>query len=214
MRVTFNSGFTNALHAINGAAQRLEERQREVATGRKIHVPSDNPSATAAVIAEKTEMGVLDRFVRLERSRNTPGSGLGLAIVRSIAERHGGFGGANADMMTAALEVINFDQNVRSILINIFGGITRGEEVANGIVEALRRVELRAPIVIRLDGTNAEEGREILAVIRGSRAERPPVHLGLTSFDRVEVVDGLQEGDEVILTDTTAYAKAREIEVR
>ena len=72
-------------------------------------------------------------------------------------------GGANADVMAAALEVINFDQKVKSIFINIFGGITRGEEVAKGIVEALGRVELRAPIVIRLDGTNAEEGREILA---------------------------------------------------
>jgi succinyl-CoA synthetase beta subunit len=51
---------------------------------------------------------------------------------------------------------------VKSIFINIFGGITRGEEVAKGIVEALGRVDLRAPIVIRLDGTNAEEGREIL----------------------------------------------------
>ena len=65
--------------------------------------------------------------------------------------------------MAAALEVINSDQNVRSIFINIFGGITRGEEVANGIVEAMGRVDLRAPIVIRLDGTNAERGREILA---------------------------------------------------
>jgi len=72
-------------------------------------------------------------------------------------------GGANADQMAAALGVINFDKNVKSILINIFGGITRGEEVAKGIVEALSRVDLRAPIVIRLDGTNAEEGREILA---------------------------------------------------
>ncbi|MEY2627237.1 MAG: succinyl-CoA synthetase beta subunit [Actinomycetota bacterium] len=72
-------------------------------------------------------------------------------------------GGANADQMAAALEVINFDQNVKSIFINIFGGITRGEEVAKGIVEALSRVDLRAPIVIRLDGTNAEEGRDILA---------------------------------------------------
>jgi succinyl-CoA synthetase beta subunit len=72
-------------------------------------------------------------------------------------------GGANADQMAAALGVINFDQNVKSIFINIFGGITRGEEVAKGIVEALGRVDLRAPIVIRLDGTNAEEGREILA---------------------------------------------------
>jgi succinyl-CoA synthetase beta subunit len=72
-------------------------------------------------------------------------------------------GGANADQMAAALGVINFDQNVKSIFINIFGGITRGEEVAKGIVEAMSRVDLRAPIVIRLDGTNAEEGREILA---------------------------------------------------
>jgi succinyl-CoA synthetase beta subunit len=64
--------------------------------------------------------------------------------------------------MASALEVINFDKNVTSIFINIFGGITRGEEVAKGIVEALSRVDLRAPIVIRLDGTNAEEGREIL----------------------------------------------------
>ena len=64
--------------------------------------------------------------------------------------------------MAAALEVINFDQDVKSIFINIFGGITRGEEVAKGIVEALSRVDLRAPIVIRLDGTNAEEGRTIL----------------------------------------------------
>ncbi|MBU6241468.1 MAG: ADP-forming succinate--CoA ligase subunit beta [Acidobacteria bacterium] len=72
-------------------------------------------------------------------------------------------GGANADQMAAALGVINFDQNVKSIFINIFGGITRGEEVAKGIVEAMSRVELRAPIVIRLDGTNAEVGREILA---------------------------------------------------
>jgi succinyl-CoA synthetase beta subunit len=72
-------------------------------------------------------------------------------------------GGANADQMAAALEVINFDKDVKSIFINIFGGITRGEEVAKGIVEAMKRVNLRAPIVIRLDGTNAEEGREILA---------------------------------------------------
>ena len=71
-------------------------------------------------------------------------------------------GGANADVMAAALDVINHDENVRSIFVNIFGGITRGEEVAKGIVEGLGRVELRAPIVIRLDGTNAEQGRQII----------------------------------------------------
>ena len=68
-------------------------------------------------------------------------------------------GGANAEVMANALEVINSDPNVRAIFINIFGGITRGEEVANGIVQALERVAIGAPMVIRLDGTNAEEGR-------------------------------------------------------
>ena len=72
-------------------------------------------------------------------------------------------GGANAEVMAGALEVINNDPNVRAIFINIFGGITKGEEVANGIVTALGRVKIDSPIVIRLDGTNAEEGRLILA---------------------------------------------------
>ena len=71
-------------------------------------------------------------------------------------------GGASAEVMAGALEVINNDPKVRSILINIFGGITKGEEVANGIVTALGRVQIDVPIVIRLDGTNAEEGRQIL----------------------------------------------------
>jgi succinyl-CoA synthetase beta subunit len=72
-------------------------------------------------------------------------------------------GGANADVMAAALEVINSDKNVRAIFVNIFGGITRVDEVANGILEALNRVKIRAPIALRLDGTNAEAGRAILA---------------------------------------------------
>jgi succinyl-CoA synthetase beta subunit len=72
-------------------------------------------------------------------------------------------GGANADVMAAALDVINSDGAVRAIFVNIFGGITRVDEVANGVVEALRRVDLRSPIVLRLDGTNAEAGRQILA---------------------------------------------------
>lgn len=64
--------------------------------------------------------------------------------------------------MAGALEVINNDPNVKAIFINIFGGITRGEEVANGILEAMQRVDIESPIVIRLDGTNADEGRAIL----------------------------------------------------
>jgi len=72
-------------------------------------------------------------------------------------------GGANADVMAAALEVINADPKVKAIFVNIFGGITRVDEVAKGVLEALNRVTIASPIVLRLDGTNAVEGRAILA---------------------------------------------------
>jgi len=72
-------------------------------------------------------------------------------------------GGANADVMAAALELINADPKVKSIFVNIFGGITRVDDVANGVLEALKRVTINSPIVLRLDGTNAVEGRDILA---------------------------------------------------
>jgi succinyl-CoA synthetase beta subunit len=78
-------------------------------------------------------------------------------------------GGANAEVMANALEVINSDPKVKSIFINIFGGITRGDDVANGIVAALGRVEIHAPMVIRLDGTNAELAREILKTVESDR---------------------------------------------
>jgi len=72
-------------------------------------------------------------------------------------------GGANADVMASALEVINTDPKVKAIFVNIFGGITRVDDVANGVLEALQRVKVSTPIVLRLDGTNAVEGRAILA---------------------------------------------------
>jgi succinyl-CoA synthetase beta subunit len=71
-------------------------------------------------------------------------------------------GGASPDVMAAALEVINSDPKVKAIFVNIFGGITKVDDVANGILEALRRVSIAAPIVLRLDGTNAAEGRALL----------------------------------------------------
>ncbi len=86
-------------------------------------------------------------------------------------------GGANAQVMTDALEVINSDGNVRAIFVNIFGGITRGEEVARGIKAALERVEINAPMVIRLDGTNAEEGRDILRTVESDRVISAPTML-------------------------------------
>jgi succinyl-CoA synthetase beta subunit len=72
-------------------------------------------------------------------------------------------GGGSAAGVVAALEVIARDEQVRSILFNIFGGITRCDEVARGILQALGEMSLELPIVVRLDGTNAEEGRQILA---------------------------------------------------
>ena len=86
-------------------------------------------------------------------------------------------GGANADVMAAALEVINSDPAVRSILVNIFGGITRVDEVANGVLGALAKVDIASPIVLRLDGTNAVAGREILAPHLSDRLVAEPTML-------------------------------------
>ena len=111
------------------------------------------------------------QYVGLEGSVGVIANGAGLAmstvdVVNQVGGRPANFldigGGANAEVMAGALEVINNDPAVSAILINIFGGITRGEEIANGIIEATRRVAIDSPIVIRLDGTNAAEGRELL----------------------------------------------------
>jgi len=111
------------------------------------------------------------QYVGLDGSVGVIANGAGLAmstcdVVNQVGGSPANFldigGGASAAVMANALEVINTDPNVKSIFINIFGGITKGEDVANGIVEALGRVDIAAPIVIRLDGTNAEQGRAIL----------------------------------------------------
>jgi succinyl-CoA synthetase beta subunit len=72
-------------------------------------------------------------------------------------------GGAKAELLSNAIEVITSDENVKSILLNIFGGITRGDLVAEGIIDAFDRLDVKIPIVVRLDGTNAQEGRKMLA---------------------------------------------------
>jgi succinyl-CoA synthetase beta subunit len=111
-------------------------------------------------------------YIGLEGTVGIIANGAGLAmstldVVNQVGGAAANFldigGGANAAVMTAALEVINADPSVRSILVNIFGGITRVDDVANGVIEALSSVEIRSPIVLRLDGTNAEAGRALLA---------------------------------------------------
>jgi succinyl-CoA synthetase beta subunit len=112
------------------------------------------------------------QYVGLDGNVGVIANGAGLAmstvdIINQVGGQPANFldigGGANADVMAGALEVITGDENVRAIFINIFGGITKGDEVANGIVQALQRVDIDLPMVIRLDGTNAAEGRKILA---------------------------------------------------
>jgi succinyl-CoA synthetase beta subunit len=111
------------------------------------------------------------QYVKLEGEVGIIGNGAGLVMsTLDVVDQAGGRaanfldvgGGAGADLMATSLEVILSDPDVRSVLINIFGGITRGDLVAEGILEALKRVEASVPIVVRLDGTNAEEGRRIL----------------------------------------------------
>ena len=111
------------------------------------------------------------QYVGLDGFVGVIANGAGLAmstvdIVNQVGGKPANFldigGGANADVMAGALEVITNDPDVRSIFINIFGGITKGDEVANGIITALGRVDIDVPIVIRLDGTNADEGRALL----------------------------------------------------
>jgi len=126
------------------------------------------------------------QYVGLDGSVGVIANGAGLAMsTLDVVKQAGGEaanfldigGGANADVMAGALEVINNDPRVKSIFINIFGGITRGEEVANGIITALGRVQIDAPIVIRLDGTNAEEGRAILEPHLGDALQMQPTML-------------------------------------
>lgn len=111
------------------------------------------------------------QYVGLEGDVGVIANGAGLAmstvdVVNQVGGRPANFldigGGANSDVMADALEVINNDAAVRAVFINIFGGITRGEEIANGILGALERINISSPLVVRLDGTNAEEGRAIL----------------------------------------------------
>ena len=111
-------------------------------------------------------------FIKLDGSVGIVGNGAGLVmstldVVSLVGGSAANFldvgGGAGADTIRNALDVLTNDPAVRAVLINIFGGITRCDLVARGIVEALESLELPWPIVVRLDGTNAAEGREILA---------------------------------------------------
>jgi succinyl-CoA synthetase beta subunit len=117
-------------------------------------------------------------YVKLDGEVGIIGNGAGLVmstldVVAYAGQRHGGVrpanfldigGGASAEVMAAGLDVILGDPDVRSVFVNVFGGITACDAVATGIVEALKILGAQAtkPLVVRLDGNNVEEGRRIL----------------------------------------------------
>ena len=97
------------------------------------------------------------------------GAGLSMSTLDVVAEAGGtpanfldAGGGSRADAITSAVEVILSDAKVKAVLFNIFGGITRCDEVAKGLIEAFKQIDPQVPFVVRLDGTNGEEGRALL----------------------------------------------------
>jgi succinyl-CoA synthetase beta subunit len=143
-------------------------------------VAADDPLEALA-----REKGVT--YVKLDGEVGVLGNGAGLTmstvdVVTFAGGRPANFcdlgGGGDAQGVVDALEVITHDPQVKAIFFNIFGGITRCDEVARGILQALGQIEIRHPIVVRLDGTNAEEGRRILA-----DAAPPNLHVEPTMLD-------------------------------
>ena len=111
-------------------------------------------------------------YVKLDGNVGCCVNGAGLAMATmDLVKYYGGKpanfldigGSSNPEKVVAAVEIITSDPNVEVILFNIFGGSTRGDDVARGIVEATKRIDIEPPLVIRLTGTNEKEGLEILA---------------------------------------------------
>jgi succinyl-CoA synthetase beta subunit len=131
-------------------------------------------------------------YVKLDGNIGILGNGAGLVMSTLDVVAHAGGrpanfldagGGSKAEAITSAVEVILSDEKVSAVLFNIFGGITRCDEVAKGLIEAFRQIEPDVPFVVRLDGTNDEEGRRLLA-----EASLPNVHTEATMLGAAERV--------------------------
>jgi succinyl-CoA synthetase beta subunit len=126
-------------------------------------------------------------YVKLDGNVGILGNGAGLVMsTLDVVAQAGGTpanfldagGGAQAEAIAQAVEVILANENVTAVLFNIFGGITRCDEVAKGLIEAFAQIKPDVPFVVRLDGTNDEEGRRLLA-----EADLPNVHTESTMND-------------------------------
>src|SRR2546430_9658938 len=129
-------------------------------------------------------------YVKLDGDIGILGNGAGLVMsTLDVVAQAGGApanfldagGGSKAEAIVSAVEVILSDEKVTAVLFNIFGGITRCDEVARGLIEAFAQVDVTVPFVVRLNGTNEEEGRALLA-----QAELPQVHVEETMDGRSE----------------------------
>ena len=138
------------------------------------------------------------QYVKLDGEVGIIGNGAGLVmstldVVAQAGSRAANFldvgGGASADQMATSLEVVLSDPAVKTVFVNIFGGITRCDLVAQGVLGALDRVEARVPIVVRLDGTNATEGRKILA-----DAAHPMIRPAATMLEAARLAADLAKG--------------------
>ncbi len=158
----------------------------------------DNALFRHPEIAEMRDVADLDPLERMAREKGVTyvkldgdvgvlGNGAGLTmstvdVVTFVGGRPANFcdlgGGGDAQGVVDALGVITSDEQVRAIFFNIFGGITRCDEVARGILQALGQMAIEDPIVVRLDGTNAEEGRRLL-----TEAAPPNLHVEATMLD-------------------------------
>jgi succinyl-CoA synthetase beta subunit len=131
-------------------------------------------------------------YVKLDGDIGILGNGAGLCMsTLDVVAQAGGSpanfldagGGSKAEAIIDALEVITSDEKVVAILFNIFGGITRCDEIAKGIIEASQKIEIGVPLVVRLDGTNSEEGLGLLA-----DADLPNLHVEKTMLGAAEKV--------------------------
>ena len=121
------------------------------------------------------------------------GAGLAMAtmdIIKQAGASPANFldvgGGANAEMVENGFRIILSDPNVKGILINIFGGILRCDVLASGVVQAAKKIKLSVPVVVRMEGTNVEEGRRILA------------ESGLTLINAADLADAAKKVAELV----------------
>jgi succinyl-CoA synthetase beta subunit len=159
-----------------------------------------NPSAEDPQEQMAKERGLT--YVKLDGDIGILGNGAGLVmstldVVAQVGGSPANFldagGGSKADAIVSAVEVILSDPKVKAVLFNIFGGISRCDEVANGLIEAFAQVKPEVPFVVRLDGTNDEEGRRLLA-----EADLPGLHVEATMLDAASRVVELSKAGSTV----------------